>query len=52
MYVAVRLLAEFGSVGGRGQVGQGPDGAIGHAGENVGQILADGDREPAAALDH
>ena len=51
MYAAVRLLAEFGGVGGRGEVDQGLDGAIGHAGEHVGQILADGDREPAAALD-
>jgi hypothetical protein len=51
VYATVRLFAEFGGVGCRGQVDQGLDGAIGHAGEHVGQILADGDREPAAALD-
>lgn len=51
-YGAIRLLTEFGGVGGRSEFGQGPDGAVGHTGEHVGQILADGDREPAAALDH
>ena len=41
----------FGGVGGGCEFGEALDGAVGEAGEHVGQVFADGYAEPAAALD-
>lgn len=45
-----RLLGHFGGVGRRGEAGQLVDGAIRQAGQYVGQVLADGDTQLAAAF--
>ena len=45
------LVCVLGSVGGRSKLGEGFDGAVGKAGEEFGEVAADGDIEPAAAFD-
>ena len=42
----------FGGVGGGCEFGEALDGAVGEAGEHVGEVFSDGDAEAATALDH
>ena len=46
-----RLFCRFGGVGHRGEFVQGLDGAIGQAGQHVGQIFTNGHVQLAATLD-
>ena len=46
-----RLFCQSGGIGRRSEFGQGLDGAIGESRQYVGQVLADGNAELAAAFD-
>lgn len=46
----IRFLCHFGGAGGRDEFGQGVYGAVGQAGQHVGQVSADGHTEFAADL--
>ena len=46
----MKLLSQAGSVGGRGEIDERLDGAVGEAGKDVGQVTAYWDIESAAAI--
>ena len=48
----MKLLSEAGGVGGGGEFDERLDGAVSESGEDVGQVAAYGDIEPAAAFDN